>query len=536
MESTPATLAAPAAVSNDPELERLQAKAAEGSGDALKLSADVHAYIKTHRIEPIELARKLGKSRTWMVQLLGFSDMGQDVLQNIKDIPLSYGECQSLRALPKDLRLQVSEKIKSGELRIGHIIKRCQAISVQNPAASPIPAAANTETDETNSPNPTNNETNTEFEGYPLLRDTVDELMKLSSFWRQKFQTGRILERWLIKARETGWFKTGFLVVFMGFSFYGVYQGSTEIWHKARDIYFRLQAQPGAGGAGGTAAGRPEIIDHYLLAGNRLRLTWSSAGPNMSYRVYYQPTNADFDDPLGQDVSTPGAIVDINPTWKKALITVTAIAPNGVESAHSNAITFLLKPENQSNTVTPLEEGEQDQGTEANQNGGSPGQRLTGRAAKGRSIMGNHSPRSRSADVSASGHSGQPPSSPPAPRVIVPAHTEVHYELKTPDLIYITWRPVGPPGLYAYNVYSFAKADMSSGPRKENTAPIKSTVVTWTPETGLETYWVVITAVDAQGNESSYSEVIQIVRHPEKSGNSALLDQAAGAVKKVLPW
>jgi len=124
----------------------------------------------------------------------------------------------------------------------------------------------------------------------------------------------------------------------------------------------------------------------------------------------------------------------------------------------------------------------------------------------------------------------------PAPKVVVPIPTDVHYELKTSDLIILRWRPVGPPGLYFYNVYSFTKPDLSSPPRKENTAPMKLSVATWTPETGLDTYWIVVTAVDKQGNESGYSEVIEVVRHPEKSGNSALLDQAAGAVKKVLPW
>jgi nitrogen fixation-related uncharacterized protein len=121
----------------------------------------------------------------------------------------------------------------------------------------------------------------------------------------------------------------------------------------------------------------------------------------------------------------------------------------------------------------------------------------------------------------------------PSAGPVIPVPLELHASVTTPDLIRLSWRAVGLN--YTYNAYSSASPQLTAL-RKENDRPLKSNVVDWTPETGLERYWVVVTAVDVQGRESAFSEAIEVVRHPEKSKDSTLLDQAAGAVKKVLPW
>jgi hypothetical protein len=141
------------------------------------------------------------------------------------------------------------------------------------------------------------------------------------------------------------------------------------------------------------------------------------------------------------------------------------------------------------------------------------------------------SPRLPSApSVPLSPHPSVPPSS-SAPTLLPPS--EVHVNVMTPDKIILSWRAVSPDA--RYNVYSSASRDLT-GLRKENDHALTYNSVTWTPETGLDTYWVVVTTLGKDGQESRYSEAIQVVRHPGKGDHSDLINDAAGVVKKVLPW
>lgn len=121
---------------------------------------------------------------------------------------------------------------------------------------------------------------------------------------------------------------------------------------------------------------------------------------------------------------------------------------------------------------------------------------------------------------------------PSAPVLVLQPPTDLHYELKTPDLIRLTWRAVAKD--VQYNIYSSGARELTNL-RKENEQPVKMNVVTWTPETGLDRYWVVVTTVGPDGKESAYSEAIEVVRYPEKSGPGAA-DAAAGVLRKVLSW
>jgi hypothetical protein len=47
---------------------------------------------------------------------------------------------------------------------------------------------------------------------------------------------------------------------------------------------------------------------------------------------------------------------------------------------------------------------------------------------------------------------------------------------------------------------------------------------------------VVVTSLDNAGHESAYSEAIEVVRHPEKTDKSKLMDDAGNVIRKVLPW
>jgi hypothetical protein len=187
---------------------------------------------------------------------------------------------------------------------------------------------------------------------------------------------------------------------------------------------------------------------------------------------------------------------------------VTAISPNEEESGHSELKEFDPAPENGISSLEPLPM----QAAEVPQ--------VAATGNKGTEAHGQ--PEKRAASTR-----------PPIPTPTVPVPTEVHYQLTTPNLIRLTWRPVGPS--YTYNVYSSATPQLTKL-RKESPQPMKVNDVDWVPETGLDTYWVVVTALDAQGHESAYSEAIQVIRHPEKKDQSELLNQAAGAARKLLPW
>jgi hypothetical protein len=162
-------------------------------------------------------------------------------------------------------------------------------------------------------------------------------------------------------------------------------------------------------------------------------------------------------------------------------------------------------------------------GAAGNQSGGK-----AGGAAKGNPV--NKPPL---ADASgfppsrSSRRSGNPPSAP----------TEVHVDVRSPDIIVLSWRAVGPK--VTYNAYSSATPQLTNL-RKENEKPLHQNVATWRPETGLDVYWVVITAVDEQGNESAYSEAVQVIRHPQPPSDnnglgSKLLDKAGDALQKYVP-
>jgi hypothetical protein len=128
--------------------------------------------------------------------------------------------------------------------------------------------------------------------------------------------------------------------------------------------------------------------------------------------------------------------------------------------------------------------------------------------------------------------SREKPSSAPPARTALPPPSEVHVRVYTPDLIRLTWRAVSKDA--RYNVYSSGSRTLNAL-RQENEKPLKSNAADWTPETGLERYWIVVTTLDPEGRESGYSEAVEVVRHPEKSGPGAA-DEAAGVLRKVLPW
>jgi len=367
--------------------------------------------------------------------------------------------------------------------------------------------------------------------GYTLIRDSVNGLTKFL-WWVKDAHFGELAVRWLIYFGSRGWLMISVTVIVLGFTLVGAYQTTTyvhsnwgDFWWRFRTAAFHSQAPSDSGHAA------PRVVETRPIDRHRLLMKWTAVPGALKYRVYWHSPDNHSIQPLDQDVEGLGAVLDVSPVMGEGYLSVTALSAGNNESPHSDRFGFIPNGENNTNSVSPLPVEEQgNQQTAASQNGSQPKSRPTNGAASGSlSKKSTHlSPPVRTAAVPDDRSSGQPTLAPS-----LPAPVDIHAEVRTPDLIRLTWRAVG-PGV-TYNAYSSASGTLTPL-RKENTHPLKSNVVDWTPETGLERYWVVVTAVDAQGHESPYSEAIEVVRHPEKSGSNGLMDAAAGTVRKYLPW
>jgi hypothetical protein len=85
-------------------------------------------------------------------------------------------------------------------------------------------------------------------------------------------------------------------------------------------------------------------------------LKWASLGPGYRYRVYWNSPVGRLVHPVDEasDVTTRGAVVDVNPAWKKGFLTVTAIGPGEIESPPSEPVPFETTPVNKTDAVEPL--------------------------------------------------------------------------------------------------------------------------------------------------------------------------------------
>jgi hypothetical protein len=326
-----------------------------------------------------------------------------------------------------------------------------------------------------------------------------------------------LISRWFWGKRLV---KTALIALWSGLALYGGMH-LYRIW-KPRLVYLRHHYREVLASAKAMATPVPPLaVTVRPIDSHRLELTWPSSGPGYHYRVYWQSEDRKTRRAVGSDVLTPGARVGIGQMWGSGFIAVTAIGRLGDETPLSDLIPFTPEDVNQYDEVTAYDPAL-----------ASAGQTAASTATEGAS--GGAAERAKNLHrATSSPAQTNLRSSAPSSGQVIPVPVELHASVTTPDLIRLSWRAVGLN--YTYTAYSSTSAQLTSL-RKENDRPLKSNLVDWTPETGQERYWVVVTAVDAQGRESAFSEAIEVVRHPEKSRNSGLLDEAAGAVKKVLPW
>jgi hypothetical protein len=273
---------------------------------------------------------------------------------------------------------------------------------------------------------------------YTLLRDTVNFLANILIFWGPKDRAGDLAERWVVYCRETGWLRVGLSIAAIGLAGYGGWHLTRHVMGAVSSFGFRVSgsnSQPGTRNPQLLLDGSLRITKHYYIAGHRMVLKWASLGPGYRYRVYWNSPDGRNIQPVDEvhDVATPGALVDMNPAWKKGFLTVTAIGPGEIESTPTAPVLFETTPVNRLNSVEPLP--------------------LTGVSSSELRVSGSEfsSPKPQNRN-----------SKPETRNLALPkAPEELHATVITPDLIELSWRPVGPPAAslagggpgYRYNAY-----------------------------------------------------------------------------------
>lgn len=499
-------------------LESLKAHVADDKYPILSLAREAEHHRQTYPQKLDELAQKMGKSRPWLSQLLGILDLPTDVLEKAETDRLGFRELRDLRAA---YRPQISGNAIGNGGNAAENIER-SGDNVGNASGNAITLFGNAgnvtkngQMDERSAPidgNAAGNARNPIGNGYPLIRDTLNTLVRLTLFWVKEPGLGEIAERWLVRFTETGWLRLALAALALVFAGYGGWSLTQKVSSYGFRVtgwaIFQQSLQPETRNpqpvTGVTAA--PQILSHRWVAGHQLELKWSGTGvAGETYTVYAEDLNDHFPRELNErPLKSPGAVVQSRYDLEKSNLFVRAIYPDGKESAASQKFAFEPLPINDRDSARELQQ---------------PSLRATSGAKQ--TTAGNR--EVAWLPLVARKDSFRDSLMPP---------TDLHYEVKTPDLIRLTWRAVGKE--VRYNVYSSGARELTNL-RKENEKPMQMNVVTWTPETGLDRYWVVVTSIGPDGKESTYSEAIEVVRRPEKTGPDAA-DAAAGVLRKVLSW
>jgi hypothetical protein len=220
--------------------------------------------------------------------------------------------------------------------------------------------------------------------GYPLLRDSLNHFEEVCVFWRKAAEPklGGLAERWLLYFGGKGWLRVGLVALILGLAGYGGWQAVHNIRAHTAGFWWRFQTAYHQSGSGSAA---PHIFDSHIVGNHHLELKWTAVAGALKYRVYWHSSDDKDIHPLGEDVDSLGAVVDVHPLRKEGYISVKGIGPGNIPSPESEKIAFVTNGENYLDTVEPLPPSEQGEPPKAaNQNGGTAvtaGPRRNGGAA-----------------------------------------------------------------------------------------------------------------------------------------------------------
>jgi len=339
-------------------------------------------------IAQADLARKLDERESTISELLKFAAFSEPAHRTFLAKNVSYSSLREISGLNKDDQTRLAGEIEAGTLpvqkipgRVKDMKKEREAAAASRPTAGPQPQSEDGDLPQAvlsekkgsaevprsaDAPAPAKKDAPA-APGYPLIRDTLNHFEELCAFWRktEKPQLGWLAERWLIYFGGKGWLKVGLVALVLGLAGVGAWQTVHYVWSQAGDFWYRFHTAFEKSGSGRAA---PLITDHHTVTRHRLHLQWTSVPGALKYQVFWHSPDDKDISPVGGDVETLGAIVDIQPAHGKGYITVIGISAGDIPSPHSEKIAFVPTGENYLDSVWPLPPEEQ--GTPAA--GGSP--------------------------------------------------------------------------------------------------------------------------------------------------------------------
>jgi len=103
----------------------------------LEMARMVDKYIKQFNVTQDDAAKKFGKPRTWVTDLIGFLTIHPDIRANVGMPTLGYRALQALKRIPQDQQSQLASELKQGKLKPEGVEKRCNKIRFSGKAKPP---------------------------------------------------------------------------------------------------------------------------------------------------------------------------------------------------------------------------------------------------------------------------------------------------------------------------------------------------------------------------------------------------------------
>jgi hypothetical protein len=88
----------------------------------------VKEYMDRFNLTQDEAAKRFGKKRTWVTDLLGFLPLVDDLLGYVGAPTLGWDQLRALKASSPDVRTEVISELKQGKLRPEKVEKRCNQL------------------------------------------------------------------------------------------------------------------------------------------------------------------------------------------------------------------------------------------------------------------------------------------------------------------------------------------------------------------------------------------------------------------------
>ncbi len=98
----------------------------------VEIALSLYELIKTHKYTHQELAKKLGKSRTYVTNLLRILTLPDEVIEKINKNEISFGHAKVLVNLDKEKAIEISKKIQKEKLSVRETEKLVKDLKNKN--------------------------------------------------------------------------------------------------------------------------------------------------------------------------------------------------------------------------------------------------------------------------------------------------------------------------------------------------------------------------------------------------------------------